>query len=81
MRNKLLLFFSAFFQVGLVSCNVVLISHGNVLGMIGVGIGISMLWSYNIKSVALGSFSQRIIYALGSGIGTYAGYLISKLLI
>jgi hypothetical protein len=77
MKNRIILFFCAFFQVALVACNVIFISTGNVLGMIVIGFLTSMIWSFNIKKMAFGSIWDRVSYALGAGLGTFFGYLIS----
>lgn len=76
-----MLVLSAFVQVGLVACNVMFIAAGQAIPMIIVGFLISMLWSFNIKKIAFGSVWDRIWYAIGAGLGTYVGYLISHLII
>lgn len=77
MKNKLILALAAFVQVGLVACNVMFIAAGEVIPMIVVGFLISMLWSFNIKKIAFGSIWDRVSYAIGAGLGTWVGYLIS----
>jgi len=80
MKAKLILALMAFIQVGLVACNVLFISHGQILAMLITAFGISMLWSFNIKKVTFGNISDRVAYAIGAALGTYVGYLISHLI-
>jgi hypothetical protein len=40
-----------------------------------------MIWSFNIKRLAFGSKTDRIIYALGATIGSIIGLFTSSLII
>jgi hypothetical protein len=81
MKNKIVLLSIAFIQVALVACNVVFIANSAVIAMIMTNFGISMMWSYNIKKIAMSSFWDRVFYAIGATLGTYCGYLFSHYII
>jgi len=80
MIRKLTLFSAAFCQVGLVAVNVYQISHRHFGGAFVVGFLISLLWSFNIKGVAFGDRTDRVVYCLGAACGTVMGMLLSILL-
>lgn len=72
------LFLTAFIQVALVSMNVVFISKGYIIPMILTGFGISFTWTFNVKKIAFGSNTDRIIYAFGAATGTAVGYFLAN---
>lgn len=75
------IFFTSFFQIGLVAINTLLIAKGYVLGIFLASFTISMLWSYNVSKIALSDFKNKMIYSLGAGFGAITGYyLISFIL-
>jgi hypothetical protein len=75
--NRPLLFFRAYIQVGLVAINTYQLAHGYYLGAFIVGFLISLVWSYNVKSMAFGSFADKVSYALGAACGTVTGLYIA----
>lgn len=75
-RALIRLMVTGYFQVLLVAINVYQISHGHVLGAIIIGFGISLTWTFNIKSVAFGGWTERLIYAGAAAAGTLTGMLI-----
>jgi len=78
---KYKIFITAYVQIGLVAVNTVLIAKGYVLGIFLASFTISLLWSYNVSKVALSEFKEKLIYALGAGLGAVTGYyLITALL-
>jgi len=78
---KYKIFITAYVQIGLVAVNTVLIAKGFVLGIFLASFTISLLWSYNVSKVALSEFKDKLIYALGAGLGAVTGYyLITALL-
>ena len=75
------LFITALLQVSFVAMNVVFISKGEIIPMLLTGFGISLFWTFNVKSVSFGGWKERIVYSLGATTGTGIGYLISKLIL
>lgn len=80
MKKKLSLATMAFMQLALVACNILFISRGQIVFMLITSFIISMLWSFNIKTVAFGNMWDRIAYSFGAGLGTYVGWTISHLI-
>lgn len=79
-KDRLKLFSAGFIQVVLVAINTYQIAHEKYVGATIVGFGISLFWSYNVKKVAFGTFTDRIIYASGAAFGSLTGLIISKLI-
>jgi hypothetical protein len=71
---------TAFLQVLLVSINVYQISHGHFLGAVIIGFGISMTWTFNIKTVAFGGWRERFVYSGFAAVGTLSGMVIPYLI-
>ena len=69
----LILFFTGAVQVGLVSANTILLASGNVLGVVFVSYLISFVWTFNVKKVAFGGMTDRVVYSLGAATGAVAG--------
>jgi hypothetical protein len=42
---------------------------------------ISLIWSWNVKKVAFGTISDRVVYALGAAFGSVIGLLVSTLIL
>jgi hypothetical protein len=81
MKDKIMLFITAFSQVTFVAMSSVSIINGHLL-LIGItGFAISLIWTFNVKKVAFGSTRDRFVYAFGAMCGTYFGYFLSKYLI
>lgn len=78
--KRISLAFTGFVQVILVAFNTYQISKGILLGSILVGVMISLVWTYNVKRVAFSDVRDRLVYAAGAGVGTFAGILLGKLL-
>lgn len=74
------LFFSAALQVSMVAMNVTFISNDRVILMLLTGFGISLVWTFNVKSIAISTLTERVMYALGATFGTFIGYHIAHLL-
>jgi hypothetical protein len=81
LNSNLKLMAASFLQVTLVSANITFISRNYVMLMIITGFGISYLWATNVKKIALGKHSEKLIYACGAAAGTGFGYYFSHLLI
>jgi hypothetical protein len=76
-KAKWVLFLTAMMQVTFVAMNVTFIAHGEIIPMLLTGFMISLIWTLNVKRVALGNWLDRITYANGAMFGTGLGYIIS----
>jgi hypothetical protein len=76
-RSRLSLFATGFIQVALVSGQTCMIARAQFLGVLIVGFLISLVWSVNVKRVAFGGWTDRILYASGAGVGAVAGMWIA----
>ncbi len=74
------IFFTAMLQVTLVAMNTIFISHGLIIPMLVTGFGISLVWTLNVKKIAFGTWTDRIVYASGAMVGTGIGYFIATLI-
>jgi hypothetical protein len=73
------LLISGYVQVLLVAVNVYQISHGHYIGALIVGFLISLVWTFNVKSIALGTWTDRIAYSLAAAAGTMTGMALPQL--
>jgi hypothetical protein len=78
---RIKLFATGFLQVSLVTANTYLIAHLIYWAIFFAGFFISILWSYNVKSIAFGNRWDRILYALGCSVGAVAGLHIIHLVL
>ena len=76
-KSKWALFLTAMVQVTFVAMNVTFIAHGEIIPMLLTGFMISLIWTFNVKRVALGGWLDRLTYANGAMLGTGIGYIIS----
>jgi len=76
-KSKWALFLTAMVQVTFVAMNVTFIAHNRIVPMLLTGFMISLIWTINVKRVALGGWLDRITYANGAMFGTGIGYFIS----
>jgi len=76
-KQKWILFLTAMVQVTFVAMNVTFISHAQIIPMLLTGFMISLIWTINVKRIALGNWMDRITYANGAMVGTGLGYIIS----
>lgn len=74
-RLKLLL--TGFTQVFFVAINTYFLSKEFYTGVFICGFIISIIWSWNVKKIAFGSFKDRLFYALGAGLGSLFGLIVS----
>ena len=81
MKNSFKLFSTGFTQVFFVAVNTYFLSKGFYLGVFICGTIISLIWSWNVKKVAFGSFQDRMFYAFGAGLGSLFGLIVSKLIL
>jgi hypothetical protein len=75
------LFLTGFVQVFFVAVNTYFLSKIFYLGVFLCGFMISLIWSWNVKKVAFGTISDRIVYALGAAFGSVIGLLVSTLIL
>lgn len=80
-KDRLLLLATAYFQVLFVGANTVFLASGKFEHSLITGFLISLLWTLNVKRVAFGGWTDRLIYATGAGFGTVSGMTIAQLLI
>jgi hypothetical protein len=80
MNASLQLFLTGFIQVALVGINTWQIAHSKWLGCAVVGFLISYVWTWNVKKVAFGTHTDRLVYASGAAMGTIAGLGIALVL-
>jgi hypothetical protein len=71
---------TGFIQVALVGINTWQIAHSKWLGCAVVGFLISYVWTWNVKKVAFGTHTDRLVYASGAAMGTIAGLGIALVL-
>jgi len=81
MRDSIKLFTTGFIQVFFVAVNTYFLSKIFYVGVFFCGFMISLIWSWNVKKVAFGTTSDRIVYALGAAFGSIIGLLISTLIL
>ncbi len=75
------LFITGFIQVFLVVANTYFVSKGFYLGVGAMGFLISLVWSFNVKRVVLGTMQDRLVYSAGAALGSVAGLYISSLVL
>jgi hypothetical protein len=81
VSEYLALFGRSFLQVSLVAANVVQIAKGQYVGMFVVGAAISFLWFGNARQAGRSELpGAAVIYALGAGMGTVTGAILSRYL-
>jgi hypothetical protein len=69
---------TGFLQVLLVSINVVQISQHHYAGAGIVGFLISLMWTYNVRSVAIGGRLDKLVYSAAAMLGTVAGMTVPQ---
>lgn len=80
MKHKLSLFVTGTIQVYFVAINTYFLSKEFYIGVTFAAFMISMIWSYNIKKIAFGTLTDRVLYSLGATLGSVAGLATSKAL-
>jgi hypothetical protein len=73
-------FIYAYLQVLLVVINTWQVANQKFLGAIIVGFLISLVWTFNVKRVAFGEWSTRLIYSTGASLGTASGLIITSII-
>ncbi len=81
VRSKLMLGLTGFVQVYFVAVNTVFLSRAMYGGVVIAAFLVSFTWSFNVKKVAFGTMSDRIVYSLGAMTGSLIGLGTSDFLI
>jgi len=81
MKRYLKLFLTGFTQVFLVVVNTYFISHDYIIGIFVIGFSISLVWTFNVKRIAIGNMRDRIYYSLGACLGSGIGYIAAKFVV
>jgi hypothetical protein len=77
-NDNIRLFFTGVLQVYFVAINTYFLAKEIYIGVLFAAFAISMIWSYNIKKIAFGTFTERVIYSLGATIGSLLGLYTSS---
>lgn len=72
---------TGFIQVYFVSVNTYFISKDFGGGVLIAAFMISYVWSINVKKVAFGTQGDRISYAIGAALGSFAGLKSSTVIL
>jgi hypothetical protein len=67
------LFFRAYLQTAMVSISTIMISKQILAGVFIVGFIVSVLWTFNVSTLAFSTTKQKLIYSLGAGLGSMSG--------
>jgi hypothetical protein len=81
IRESINLFITGFVQVFFVAINTYFLSKIFYLGVFLCAFMISFIWSWNVKKIAFGTISDRIVYASGAAFGSVVGLLVSTLIL
>lgn len=81
ITDKYALFCTALLQVFFVAMQPLLIINHRIVPMLICGFLISMIWTFNIKKMAFGNWTDRIVYSTGAMLGTGLGFLISSFIV
>lgn len=76
--SKIKLTATGIIQVYFVAINTCFLAKEIYLGVAFAAFAISMVWSYNIKKIVFGTFSDRMFYSLGATIGSLLGLYTSS---
>ena len=78
MNAKIKLLLTGILQVYFVAINTCFLSKEIYLGVMFAAFAISMVWSYNIKKIVFGTFSDRVFYSIGATVGSLFGLYTSS---
>lgn len=79
-RDRIGLFMTGYIQVVLVALNTYQLAHNKYIGALIVGFLISLVWTLNVKRVAFGDWTDRIIYSTGAAAGCVSGLFIANII-
>ena len=75
------LFITGFLQVFFVAVNIFFIAKLFYFGIFICGFLISIVWSWNVKRVSMGTLKDRLCYSFGAAFGSLLGCFFSSLII
>ncbi len=78
IHSKIKLLLTGVLQVYFVAINTCFLAKEIYLGVAFAAFAISMVWSYNIKKIVFGTFSDRVYYSIGATIGSLLGLYTSS---
>ena len=78
--SKLRLPLTGFVHVYFVSVNTYFLAHEMYAGVLIAAFIISLVWSFNVKKVAFGTWPDRLMYACGAAVGSVAGLASSAMI-
>ena len=81
MKNLMSVFALGFIQVYFISVNTYFIAHKVYSGVLIAAFLISLVWSFNVKKVALGTNLDRFAYSIGAAIGSLSGLATSDFIV
>jgi hypothetical protein len=55
-------------------------AHDHYVSAIATGFVLSLLWTMNIKQIAMGKWRERFIHAFGGVFGTASAFVLANLL-
>ena len=73
------LFSTGFIQVYFVAVNTYFLATEFYAGVLFAAFVVSFVWSFNVRRVAFGSLTDRVVYSLGATAGSLAGLWSSSL--
>ena len=71
---------TGFVHVYFVSVNTYFLAHEMYAGVLVAAFIISLVWSFNVKRVAFGTWPDRLMYAGGAALGSVAGLASSAMI-
>ena len=74
------LFFRAYLQTAMVSISTIMISKQILAGVFIVGFIVSILWTFNVSTLAFSTTKQKLIYSFGAGLGSMSGVIFFNIL-
>lgn len=78
--NRLRLFGTAFLQVLFVACSTVFIANHQAVGVVVSAFAVSLVWTLNVRQVAIGGWPDRFVYATGAACGSLTGMYLAATL-
>lgn len=75
------IFITAFFQVFFVALNTFFIAKEKMELSFIAAIFIAILWTYNVRSIVVGTRMASFVYAIGSGTGSLVAIIFAKKII
>jgi hypothetical protein len=81
MKQKVSVFITGFIQVFFVVINTYFTAKEIYVGVLVASFTISLVWSFNVKRVAFGSMTDRLLYAGGAASGAVTGLFSSAFIL